>query len=261
MLDRPEQELETHRHSLLVANPGPTTIITGPDARIGSLGPADCSSCARLRAPAGLLALTDLRPITLGVTPGPGRAALEHEAIAPQPGRGRAAAAAEAPPRPSASADGLAAAGVAAFEPAGRPSDVFGGRASAPRRLLDAGAALIHGAEGNPSYGNQLIEQIEELTRGAIVLNPNTMYPLLRELEQRGLIEGNWEHPAEAQPPPLHHHPAGPARVPQPAQGPGAVPRLDHRQHQPHQAGRLRAAAAARRDREQGEKGIGFHGL
>lgn len=54
---------------------------------------------------------------------------------------------------------------------------------------------LIHGAEGNPSYGNQLIQEIEDLTRGAIVLNPNTIYPLLRELEQRGLIEGNWEHP------------------------------------------------------------------
>ena len=26
-------------------------------------------------------------------------------------------------------------------------------------------------------------------------MNPNTMYPLLRELESRGLIEGRWEHP------------------------------------------------------------------
>ncbi len=28
-----------------------------------------------------------------------------------------------------------------------------------------------------------------------ISVNPNTMYPLLRELEGRGLIEGRWEHP------------------------------------------------------------------
>jgi PadR family transcriptional regulator, regulatory protein PadR len=26
-------------------------------------------------------------------------------------------------------------------------------------------------------------------------VNPNTMYPLLRQLESRGLIEGKWEHP------------------------------------------------------------------
>jgi DNA-binding PadR family transcriptional regulator len=26
-------------------------------------------------------------------------------------------------------------------------------------------------------------------------VNPNTMYPLLRQLEERGLIEGSWEHP------------------------------------------------------------------
>jgi PadR family transcriptional regulator, regulatory protein PadR len=28
-----------------------------------------------------------------------------------------------------------------------------------------------------------------------ISVNPNTMYPLLRELESRELIEGRWEHP------------------------------------------------------------------
>ena len=28
-----------------------------------------------------------------------------------------------------------------------------------------------------------------------ITVNPNTMYPLLRELEKRGMIEGRWEHP------------------------------------------------------------------
>jgi DNA-binding PadR family transcriptional regulator len=28
-----------------------------------------------------------------------------------------------------------------------------------------------------------------------ISVNPNTMYPLLREMESNGLIEGRWEHP------------------------------------------------------------------
>ena len=54
---------------------------------------------------------------------------------------------------------------------------------------------LITSSDEGASYGNQLIEQIETLTRGTVVLNPNTIYPLLRELETRGLIAGRWEHP------------------------------------------------------------------
>jgi DNA-binding PadR family transcriptional regulator len=33
------------------------------------------------------------------------------------------------------------------------------------------------------------------MTEGVLSVNPNTMYPLLRQLESRGLIEGRWEHP------------------------------------------------------------------
>jgi PadR family transcriptional regulator PadR len=40
-----------------------------------------------------------------------------------------------------------------------------------------------------------LMERIGELTQGALAVNPNTMYPLLRSLEAKGLIEGRWEHP------------------------------------------------------------------
>jgi PadR family transcriptional regulator len=54
---------------------------------------------------------------------------------------------------------------------------------------------LITRSEGAASYGNQLIEEIESLTRGIVSVNPNTMYPLLRELESRGLVRGYWEHP------------------------------------------------------------------
>jgi DNA-binding PadR family transcriptional regulator len=45
------------------------------------------------------------------------------------------------------------------------------------------------------SYGNQLIERIADLTDGALAVNPNTIYPLLRTLEAQGLIDGEWEHP------------------------------------------------------------------
>ena len=46
-----------------------------------------------------------------------------------------------------------------------------------------------------PSYGNQLMERVGELSGGALAVNPNTMYPLLRSLEAQGLVAGEWEHP------------------------------------------------------------------
>ncbi len=54
---------------------------------------------------------------------------------------------------------------------------------------------VLHYSAQQPSYGNRLIERIEQLTDGALVVNPNTMYPLLRSLEERGLLAGEWEHP------------------------------------------------------------------
>jgi len=54
---------------------------------------------------------------------------------------------------------------------------------------------VLHLVAGEPSYGNQLMERIARLTSGALQVNPNTMYPLLRQLETAGLIRGEWEHP------------------------------------------------------------------
>jgi DNA-binding PadR family transcriptional regulator len=54
---------------------------------------------------------------------------------------------------------------------------------------------VLHFASAEPAYGNQLIERIGELTHGALTVNPNTMYPLLRSLEEQGLVAGEWEHP------------------------------------------------------------------
>jgi len=74
----------------------------------------------------------------------------------------------------------------------GRPSDVFGGQT---RRRDVFPLLVLHLIAREPAYGNRLIEEIEEMTQGVISVNPNTMYPLLRELEGRELIEGRWEHP------------------------------------------------------------------
>jgi DNA-binding PadR family transcriptional regulator len=54
---------------------------------------------------------------------------------------------------------------------------------------------VLHFLSAEQSYGNQLIERIADLTGGALAVNPNTMYPLLRSLEGKGLVRGEWEHP------------------------------------------------------------------
>jgi PadR family transcriptional regulator PadR len=54
---------------------------------------------------------------------------------------------------------------------------------------------VLHYVCAQPCYGNQLMDRIGELTAGAIPVNPNTMYPLLRSLEAQGLVAGEWEHP------------------------------------------------------------------
>ncbi len=54
---------------------------------------------------------------------------------------------------------------------------------------------VLHYIADGPSYGNQLMERIASVTEGVLQVNPNTMYPLLRQLEANGLIEGRWEHP------------------------------------------------------------------
>ncbi len=74
----------------------------------------------------------------------------------------------------------------------GKAHDVFGGEMRR-RDLLPL--LIFHLIRNEPSYGNQLIDAIETLTQGVISVNPNTMYPLLRDLEAKGLIEGSWEHP------------------------------------------------------------------
>jgi PadR family transcriptional regulator, regulatory protein PadR len=54
---------------------------------------------------------------------------------------------------------------------------------------------VLHFVAQEPSYGNQLMDRISRLTAGALAVNPNTMYPLLRTLEAKGLVAGEWEHP------------------------------------------------------------------
>jgi PadR family transcriptional regulator, regulatory protein PadR len=80
----------------------------------------------------------------------------------------------------------------AAVSPRGRPQDPFTGEL---RRREVLPLLVLHLIGQGPSYGNQLMERIAGMTEGVLSVNPNTMYPLLRRLEERGWIEGKWEHP------------------------------------------------------------------
>ncbi len=73
-----------------------------------------------------------------------------------------------------------------------RPSDLFLGEF---RRRDIFPLLVLHFCAQEPSYGNHLIAQIEQLTAGVMSVNPNTIYPLLREMESNGMIKGEWEHP------------------------------------------------------------------
>jgi PadR family transcriptional regulator PadR len=87
----------------------------------------------------------------------------------------------------------VAQAGATAEAPAARRSqDPFTGGL---RRREVLPLLVLHLISQGPSYGNQLMERIGEMTEGVLSVNPNTMYPLLRQLEERGLIKGEWEHP------------------------------------------------------------------
>jgi len=84
------------------------------------------------------------------------------------------------------------ASGAAGRKRGGRTPDAFGGEL---RRRDLVPMLVFHLIREAPSYGNHLIDAIDQMTQGVISVNPNTMYPLLRDLEGRGLIKGDWEHP------------------------------------------------------------------
>jgi PadR family transcriptional regulator, regulatory protein PadR len=73
-----------------------------------------------------------------------------------------------------------------------RSTEVLGGEI---RRRDVIPLLVLHLISRERQYGNRLIEEIERITEGAISANPNTIYPLLRQLEDKGMIRGEWEHP------------------------------------------------------------------
>ena len=91
--------------------------------------------------------------------------------------------------------DAVAHAGGIAAKPAPTPPRGQDPLSGELRRREVLPLLVLHLIAAGPSYGNQLMERIAGMTEGVLTVNPNTMYPLLRRLEARGLIEGQWEHP------------------------------------------------------------------
>jgi PadR family transcriptional regulator, regulatory protein PadR len=54
---------------------------------------------------------------------------------------------------------------------------------------------VLHFLSHSPRYGNDIMRGLEQLTSGAWVSNPGAIYPLLRWMEHRGLVTGEWEDP------------------------------------------------------------------
>ena len=52
---------------------------------------------------------------------------------------------------------------------------------------------VLHLLSQGPRYGNDIMREIEQQSKGAWVSNPGAIYPLLRLLERRGLLKGQWE--------------------------------------------------------------------
>ena len=54
---------------------------------------------------------------------------------------------------------------------------------------------ILHLVREEPAYGNSIMARIREISAGTMSVSPNTIYPLLRRLEEKGYVEGEWERP------------------------------------------------------------------
>ncbi|MGB8265382.1 MAG: helix-turn-helix transcriptional regulator [Candidatus Velthaea sp.] len=56
---------------------------------------------------------------------------------------------------------------------------------------------ILHMLAQGPEHGYGLLQRIEALCSDLLAVNTNTIYPLLRRLEERGFISGEWDHPTK----------------------------------------------------------------
>jgi PadR family transcriptional regulator PadR len=58
-------------------------------------------------------------------------------------------------------------------------------------------ALILHMLADGPEHGFGLMQRIEGICNDLLAVNTNTIYPLLRRLEERGFITGEWDHPTK----------------------------------------------------------------
>ncbi len=56
---------------------------------------------------------------------------------------------------------------------------------------------VLHLLAERADHGLALMQRIETLCGGLLAVNTNTVYPLLRRLEERGFVTGEWDHPTK----------------------------------------------------------------
>lgn len=54
---------------------------------------------------------------------------------------------------------------------------------------------ILHLIKQQSDHGYGLMQRIDAICGDLVAVNTNKIYPLLRRLEERGFIEGEWEHP------------------------------------------------------------------
>lgn len=57
--------------------------------------------------------------------------------------------------------------------------------------------AVLRLLEGREMYGYELVEALASRTDGVLAMGQSTLYPLLYNLEAKGLIEGEWKSPEQ----------------------------------------------------------------
>lgn len=72
---------------------------------------------------------------------------------------------------------------------------------------------ILHLLDERPDHGLALMQRIEHLVGSLLAVNTNTVYPLLRRLEERGFIAGAWDHPTKRTRRLYHITPAGRERL------------------------------------------------
>lgn len=60
---------------------------------------------------------------------------------------------------------------------------------------LIIGLYILKILQQEPAHGNKLAAEITRRTQDAYIPNTNALYPLLRTLEERGYIVGEWDSP------------------------------------------------------------------